>query len=199
MTSKIMFNYSTLCISPHYCEAPIRVSFGKLRAGATTMQRLWFITSPACVPGLTSGAGSKWKIKLQIQCKLYLKILSLPSSVNKKLRRNKCGPRKLIQGSHCESQMHVHPPSSPSSPLSSPQPDGNSRLWHCHNFASLLLYSLFLPPPLSFQSRGAEVITCDTPHSGEKKGGKNCITPQSRMPWEQDEMYLLLLNNSGII
>lgn len=135
-----------------------------------------------------------WHLKKQvaivIQTLSLYPNLSLPSSVNKKPQRDKRRAGKLIQGSHCESQMRVRFP-----PLSSPQPDGNSRLWHCHNFASLLLRSLFLP--FHFKAGGLKLL--HVTHSGEKREGKNCITPQSRMPWEQDEMYLLLLNNSGII
>lgn len=134
----------------------------------------------------------KKQVAIAIQTVSLFSNLSLPSSVNNRLQRDKRMAGKLMQGSHCESQMCVRSPS-----LSSPQQDGNSRLWHCHNFASLLQHSLFFPPPLSFHSRGAEVIACDT--LGREKRGKNCITPQSRMPWEQDELYLLVLNNSGII
>lgn len=43
-------------------------------------------------------------------------------------------------------------------------------------FASLLLA---LPvPPLSFQSSGGGLKLLHVTHSGEKKGGENCITPQ---------------------
>lgn len=91
--------------------------------------------------------------------------LSLPSSVNKKLQRDKRRPGKLIRGSHCESQMRVLSP-----PLSSPQPDGNSRLWHCHNFASLLLHSLFLPSHFKAMGGGGGLKLLHVTHSGEKRG-----------------------------
>lgn len=70
-------------------------------------------------------------------------------------------------------------------------------------FASLLLA---LPVrPLSFQSRG-ELKLLHVTHSGERekkkdgRGGERiALHHKSRMAWEQDEMYLPLLNNSGII
>lgn len=106
--------------------------------------------------------------------------LGLPSSVNNKLQRDKRRAGKLIQGSHCETQTHVGSPS-----LSSPQPDGNSQLWHCHNFASLLHHSLFFPPPLSCHSRRAEVIACDT---RERKKGKENIALRHKAECHRSRM-----------
>lgn len=104
------------------------------------------------------------KKKVVIQTLSLYSNLSLPSSVNKKLQRDKRRPGKLIQGSHCESQMRVLSP-----PLSSPQPDGNSRLWHCHNFASLLPHSLFLPSHFKALEGGGLKLLHVT-HSVEKRG-----------------------------
>lgn len=105
----------------------------------------------------------KKKKQIEIQTRLLYSNLSLPSSVNKKQQRDKRRAGKLIQGSHCESQMRVRSP-----PLSSPQPDGNNRLWHSHNFASLLLHSLFLP----FHFIGGGLKLLHVTHSRAKKGVK---------------------------
>lgn len=106
------------------------------------MHRLWFITPVWLCSWLD---WRRWwhlrkQVAIVIQTRSLYSNLSLPSSVNKKLQRDKHRAGKLIQGSHCESEMRVRSP-----PLSSPQPDGNSRLWHCHNFASLLLHPCSSP------------------------------------------------------
>lgn len=74
-------------------------------------------------------------------------------------------------------------------------------LFYSYNCRTSLKTAIFgsaiiLPPPPPFGFK-AEVIMCDT--LGGENGRKNCITAHSRMPGEQDETYVLLLNNRGII
>lgn len=112
--------------------------------------------------------------------------LSLPSSGNTKLQRDKCRAGELIQGSHCESQMCAPPPTH------------RHRQTEITGFgtAIVLPHSFCTPRSSSFISKqgvggGGEVIACDT--LGREKGAY-CITPPSWMLWEQNE-----LDNSGII
>lgn len=81
--------------------------------------------------------------------------LSLPSSGNTKLQRDKCRAGELIQGSHCESQMCAPLPNT------SAQTDRNNWLWHSHSSSSLLLHSPFF----LFHFKTGSVT-----HLGEKRG-----------------------------
>lgn len=58
--------------------------------------------------------------------------------------------------------------------------------------------ALPVPPLFLFKAGGgAEVIACDA-LTGEKRGGI-ALQHKVEIPWEQDEMYLPLLKNIGII
>lgn len=97
--------------------------------------------------------------------------VSLPSSINKKLQRDKRRPGKLIRGSHCESQIRVR------------------SLISAASFGTAIILPLFFCTPLflpsHFKAEAVVVVVVvglnllHVTHLGErKKRGVNCITPK---------------------